>query len=222
MRHKHVVCEHLNDCVALEKLYNQLKKLPFFAKVQAQISLEEFKDVSTPEGFFNAFVEVLLFDEQLQLPQLPKALIPFFNDETEQELTSFHAQLEEAIAVIDSKGPVHLHFTISKDDGAPDSFFSLEESELKLMIDGIREIEKSFGVSKKILTKSIKDMSKGQRSYYALGTFEKGTLIKKNMLKAMRPSVKNSLSVDQYFDILNRKRLKKKLKKDFPVMKYHI
>ena len=90
------------------------------------------------------------------------------------------------------------------------------------MIDGIREIEKSFGVSKKILTKSIKDMSNGQRSYYALGTFEKGTLIKKNILKAMRPSGKNSLSVDQYFDILNKKRLKKRLKKDFPVMEYHI
>ncbi len=117
---------------------------------------------------------------------------------------------------------IEKHFTISKDDGAPDSFFSLEEGELKLMIGGIREIEKSFGVSKKILTKSIKDMSKGKRSYYALETFEKGTLIKRNMLKAMRPSVKNSLSVDQYFDILNRKRLKKKLKKDFPLMKYHI
>ena len=63
--------------MAVEKLYNQLKKLPFFATVQAQISLEEFKDVSTPEGFFNAFVEVLLFDEQLQFPQLPKSVNSF-------------------------------------------------------------------------------------------------------------------------------------------------
>lgn len=117
--------------MAVEKLYNQLKKLPFFATVQAQISLEEFKDVSTPEGFFNAFVEVLLFDEQLQFPQLPKALIPFFNDETGQELTSFHAQLEEAIAVIDSKGPVHLHFTISKEHR---DLFKIAEEQFRTLL----------------------------------------------------------------------------------------
>ena len=131
--------------MAVEKLYNQLKKLPFFATAQAQISLEEFKDVSTPEGFFNAFVEVLLFDEQLQFPQLPKALIPFFNDETGQELTSFHTQLEEAIAVIDSKGPVHLHFTISKEHR---NLFKIAEEQFRTLlpkeVDEFLTVEYSF------------------------------------------------------------------------------
>ena len=117
---------------------------------------------------------------------------------------------------------IEKHFTISKDDGAPDSFFSLEEKELKLMVDGIRKIEQSFGRPKKILTKSIKSMANGQRSYYALENFEKGKLIKKNMLKALRPYVKNSISIEKYFEILNKKKLKKKIKKDFPLMKYHI
>ena len=117
---------------------------------------------------------------------------------------------------------IEKHVTISNDDGAPDSFFSLEEKELKLMIDSIRKIEQSLGISKKILTKSVKSMANGQRSYYALENFEKGKSIKKNMLQALRPYVKNSITIDKYFEIVNKKKLKKKIKKGFPLMKYHI
>jgi len=103
---------------ALKPLYENLKKLPFYSSVQAQISMEEFPEATTPEGFFDAFVEVLLFDEGLQYPQIPKALIPFFVNEIGQELTPFYAQLQEAIEVMDKKGAVHLHFTISKEHRA--------------------------------------------------------------------------------------------------------
>ena len=33
---------------------------------------------------------------------------------------------------------IEKHITISRNDGAPDSFFSLEENDLKKMVDGIR------------------------------------------------------------------------------------
>jgi len=99
----------------LKLIYHNLKKLPFYGIVQAQISLEKFPEVSSTEGFFNAFVQTLLFDERLKFSQFPKALIPFFVDETGQELTPFYAQLIEAIEIIDKKGPVYLHFTISKE-----------------------------------------------------------------------------------------------------------
>ena len=65
-------------------------------------------------------------------------------------------------------------------------------------------------------------MANGQRSYYALENFEKGKSIKKNMLQALRPYVKNSITIDKYFEIVNKKKLKKKIKKGFPLMKYHI
>ena len=51
---------------------------------------------------------------------------------------------------------IEKHFTISNDDGAPDSFFSLEEKELKLMIDSIRKIEQSLGISKKFLQNQLR------------------------------------------------------------------
>ena len=58
-------------------------------------------------------------------------------------------------------------------------------------------------------------MANGQRSYYALENFEKGKSIKKNMLQALRPYVKNSITIDKYFEIVNKKKLKKKIKKVF-------
>ena len=43
---------------------------------------------------------------------------------------------------------IEKHITISRNDGAPDGF-SLEENDLKKMVDGIREVEQSLGVTKK-------------------------------------------------------------------------
>ena len=46
-------------------------------------------------------------------------------------------------------------------------FFSLEENDLKKMVDGIREVEQSLGVTKKVIYNSIYQMQKGRRSYYS-------------------------------------------------------
>lgn len=104
---------------------------------------------------------------------------------------------------------IEKHFTISQKDGAPDSFFSLEEEQLKDMIKNIREVENSLGKEKKIISKKIKIMKKSTRSYYATSNLSKGTIIKKGMFKALRPYVKNSTKTDEFFDFV-----KKKLKKD--------
>ncbi|MGY8922544.1 MAG: DUF4301 family protein, partial [Flavobacteriales bacterium] len=75
---------------ALKPLFHNLKKLPFYSTVQAKVLKEELSEVSSPEVFFESFVKVLLFDDSLQYPKRPKALIPFFNDKAGQELTPFY------------------------------------------------------------------------------------------------------------------------------------
>ncbi len=115
---------------------------------------------------------------------------------------------------------IEKHFTISKNDGAPDSFFSLEEDQLKKMIKNIREVELSLGIEKKIISKKIMTMSKSTRSYYATSNLRKGILIKQKMFKALRPYVKNSVKVGEYFNFLNKK-LKKSIKKNEVLKSYH-
>ena len=100
---------------------------------------------------------------------------------------------------------VEKHFTISKKDRAPDSFFSIEKKELKELVKNIREIEQSIGLEKKIIYKEIKEMRLGRRSYYANNNYKKGMIIKLGMFKALRPYVKNSVTAEKYLDCINKK-----------------
>ena len=116
---------------------------------------------------------------------------------------------------------IEKHFTISRDDGAPDSFFSLEKHELKRMVTEIRETQKVLGKPKKIIYKSISIMQKGRRSYYAQKNLKKGTIIRAGDFKALRPHVKSSLSIDFYFKFIGKK-LKKNINFLDPLKSEHI
>lgn len=116
---------------------------------------------------------------------------------------------------------IEKHITISKKDKSPDSFFSSDYNEFSLLVRSIREVEKSLGSKKKIITKSIKEMRLGKRTYFALKTYKKGDVIKKGMFIALRPRVKNSVSVEDFFNILGKK-LKHKIKINNPLLLKHI
>jgi sialic acid synthase SpsE len=116
---------------------------------------------------------------------------------------------------------IEKHFTVSKKDGAPDSFFSIEKKELKEMVRNIREIEQSIGEEKKVIYKEIKEMRSGRRSYYANHKYKKGTIIIPKMFKALRPYVKNSITADKYLNYVNKK-LKKNIESNEPLMISHV
>jgi sialic acid synthase SpsE len=116
---------------------------------------------------------------------------------------------------------IEKHITISKKDKSPDSFFSADYKELSALIKSIREVELSLGKEKKVITKSINEMKQGKRTYFSMGNYKKGEKIKRNMLKALRPRVKKSVSVENYFNIIG-KTLKKDIKKDDPLLFEHL
>lgn len=116
---------------------------------------------------------------------------------------------------------IEKHITLSKTDKSPDSFFSADYKELSLLIKSIREIEFSLGDEKKVITKSIKEMRNGQRTYFSLGNYKKGEKIKKGMFIALRPRVEESIKVENYFNILG-KTLKKEVQKNEPLLQKHL
>ncbi len=116
---------------------------------------------------------------------------------------------------------IEKHFTISKKDGAPDSFFSLEEDQLTEMIRCIREIDLSLGKEEKIISPNIRRMQSVTRSYYATSDFKSGDIVKPGMFIALRPYVKKSVSCEKFFVFL-KKKLKKSIKKHEVLKPYHI
>ena len=82
--------------VLIRRLFEELKKLPFYPTTYKQIIENSSIPLTTDRHFFEAFIRLVLDEKELAYPQLPKALIPFFNDEGGQQWTAFEAQLLEA------------------------------------------------------------------------------------------------------------------------------
>jgi len=84
---------------------------------------------------------------------------------------------------------VEKHLTINRNLEGPDHPFALEPEEFKMMIQGIRIIEKALGnKEKKVYEGEKKIIEKGRRSIIAKLYIPKNTVIKKNMLDTARPA----------------------------------
>ncbi|WP_268123785.1 pseudaminic acid synthase [Roseivirga pacifica] len=82
---------------------------------------------------------------------------------------------------------IEKHFIIDRSIGGPDASFSMNEDEFKLMVNAIREAEKSVGtVSYRLTDKQLKgrDFS---RSLYVTKDIEKGELFTTDNVRSVRP-----------------------------------
>ncbi len=97
--------------------------------------------------------------------------------------------IEASIAAVGMGAKIiEKHFTISKSLPGPDHKSSLNEKELKLLINSIRNVEKSLGVEKKIVSKSEKkNIMIARKSIYASNNIQKGEKFSRENLACLRP-----------------------------------
>lgn len=108
---------------------------------------------------------------------------------------------------------IEKHFTLDRSMDGPDHLASLEPSELKEMVDSIRNIEKALGTAEKIPTESeTKNIVIARRSIHVMNGLPKGHVISERDLIMKRPG--DGISPMNIKDVLN-----KVLNKD--VMKDH-
>ena len=82
---------------------------------------------------------------------------------------------------------IEKHFILDRSLGGPDSTFSMNESEFKLMVKSIREAEDSLGnIDFKLTKKQIKgrDFS---RSLYIVDDVKKGQIVSEKNVRSIRP-----------------------------------
>lgn len=82
---------------------------------------------------------------------------------------------------------IEKHFILDRSLGGPDSSFSMNESEFKLMVKSIREAEDSLGnIDFKLTNKQIKgrDFS---RSLYVVDDVKKGQIVSEKNIRSIRP-----------------------------------
>jgi len=85
---------------------------------------------------------------------------------------------------------VEKHVTISRQDGAPDSFFALEMPELRAMIESIRLLEKGLGSGEKCcMPGEAGGRVGGRRSLFAARDLVAGQVLTRDDVAVVRPNV---------------------------------
>ena len=83
---------------------------------------------------------------------------------------------------------IEKHFTLDRTMKGPDHSFAIEPHDLRQMVQNIRDVEKSEGDGKKVLSKIEMEMyEKGRRSLIASKQIKKGSKIIREMIIIKRP-----------------------------------
>ena len=122
--------------------------------------------------------------------------------------------IETALAAVAMGASViEKHFTLNKKFKGPDHSSSLTPKEFKLMMQSIRNVEKSLGTYGKSITKSEKENIRfARKSIVAKKNIFKGERFKTSNITTKRPG--NGISPLSWFKVLNRKAIKNFKKND--------
>lgn len=84
---------------------------------------------------------------------------------------------------------IEKHFTLNRQDGGPDSAFSLEPIELKALIRNCHLASEAIGSVDYGIKPSEEHTRQGRRSLYAVKDIEKGELLTSENIKSIRPGL---------------------------------
>lgn len=102
---------------------------------------------------------------------------------------------------------IEKHFTIDRNLPGPDHKASLEPSELRAMVNAIRNIEQALGDGiKKVSDSERGNISVARKSIVAACTIKKGELLSENNLTVKRPG--NGLSPMRWEEVIGMKAIK--------------
>ena len=85
---------------------------------------------------------------------------------------------------------IEKHYTLKTNDFGVDHDASINPKELKNMVEGIREVESSFGTSQKIIPKIEEEIQRVHRpSLISKVNIKKGQKITRKMLEIKKPGI---------------------------------
>ena len=83
---------------------------------------------------------------------------------------------------------IEKHFTLSRKIKTPDSFFSIEPTEFKELVENVRIVEKALGKVHYGLTKEEKKNRIFRRSLFAVKDIKKGEIFTNENIRSIRPA----------------------------------
>jgi len=97
---------------------------------------------------------------------------------------------------------IEKHFTLSRTNPGPDSAFSLEPDEFKVMVDAIRVAEKALGQVKYGLTEAEQLSQRSRRSLFVVQDVKAGERLTSDNVRSIRPGY--GLPPKHYEEVIGR------------------
>lgn len=98
---------------------------------------------------------------------------------------------------------VEKHFTLNRSDGGPDSAFSMEPDEFKIMVKSIRDMEKALGNVTYELTEKQLRSREHSRSLFVVKDIKAGEAFTKDNVRSIRPGF--GIETKYLNDVLGKK-----------------
>jgi pseudaminic acid synthase len=98
---------------------------------------------------------------------------------------------------------IEKHFILDKKLGGPDSSFSLDPAEFKLMVDSVREVEKALGTVNYELSPKVLKSREHSRSLFVVENMKAGEIFTKDNVKSIRPGF--GMHPKHYHEVLGKK-----------------
>lgn len=109
---------------------------------------------------------------------------------------------------------IEKHLTLDRNQGGPDSAFSLEPTEFEEMVKSIREVEKSLGKEEYTVTTKMEKNKELSRSLFISKDIEKGEILSEENVRSVRPGY--GLHPKELKNVLGKK-TKDNIKKGTPL-----
>ena len=109
---------------------------------------------------------------------------------------------------------IEKHLTLDRNQGGPDSAFSLEPTEFEEMVKSIREVEKSLGKEEYTVTTKMEKNKELSRSLFISQDVEKGEILTEENVRSVRPGY--GLHPKELKNVLGKK-TKENIKKGTPL-----
>ncbi len=109
---------------------------------------------------------------------------------------------------------IEKHLTLDRNQGGPDSAFSLEPTEFEEMVKSIREVEKSLGKEEYTVTTKMEKNKELSRSLFISKDIEKGEMLSEENVRSVRPGY--GLHPKELKNVLGKK-TKDNIKKGTPL-----
>ncbi len=117
---------------------------------------------------------------------------------------------------------IEKHITLDRNDGGPDSSFSLEPKELKTLCEDVRAAWESLGGIKYGGDTDLKKKGIFTRQYWTVEDIERGDELTQNNIRSIRaPADAGGISTKEYKKILGKK-AKMKIEKHQPLTKHAV